>query len=212
MKKILIITCMIILTLPLVGHAKNTYTVTITNLTRGQPITPPVIAVHKKGVHFFTTGEKASPGLVELAEDGRTEIISAELSRNKRVTDILIGGSVIMPGEHETFTIRSNRIHFVSIGAMLGKTNDAFVAKKSISLNLSRNEIKKYKLHVFDSGSEINNELAYYIPGFGNAGVRTQKNEGFVHPHPGIFGIADLNVFSEAFASVAAKVVIKRID
>lgn len=38
----------------------RTYEVTITNLTTGQPLTPPVVATHKKPAEIFEVGEAAS--------------------------------------------------------------------------------------------------------------------------------------------------------
>ena len=42
---------------------------TITNLTRGQVITPPMVIVHNGYFRHFVTGEPAIPELATLAED-----------------------------------------------------------------------------------------------------------------------------------------------
>jgi len=46
--------------------------VTITNLTRGQIITPPVVIVHNEKFLLFVPGEPAIHELAALAEDGDT--------------------------------------------------------------------------------------------------------------------------------------------
>src|SRR5918999_2461253 len=47
------------------GSGPTTYEVTITNLTSGQPLTPPVLATHRRPVHLFHVG---SPSPFELKE------------------------------------------------------------------------------------------------------------------------------------------------
>ncbi|MGH2547258.1 MAG: spondin domain-containing protein, partial [Actinomycetota bacterium] len=42
------------------GQPLRTYEVTITNLTSGQPLTPPVVATHNGGLHVFEVGEPAT--------------------------------------------------------------------------------------------------------------------------------------------------------
>ena len=60
--------------------ASATYTVTITNLTTGQPFTPPLAATHRKPVSMFTVGEPASFGLKEIAENGNLEPMAERLA------------------------------------------------------------------------------------------------------------------------------------
>ncbi|MFV1989559.1 MAG: spondin domain-containing protein, partial [Acidimicrobiales bacterium] len=48
----------------------RTYEVTITNLTEGQPFTPPLVAVTDKRVRLFKVGRAASPEIREIAENG----------------------------------------------------------------------------------------------------------------------------------------------
>lgn len=51
------------------GEAKR-YSVTITNVTGGQIITPPVLFSHSKDFHLFKLGMKASNELATQAETG----------------------------------------------------------------------------------------------------------------------------------------------
>jgi hypothetical protein len=66
------------------GGAK--FEVTITNLTRGQTISRPVVATHTRNlVPLFTLGSPASPELVAVAEDANTEPLVARLSAGPSV-------------------------------------------------------------------------------------------------------------------------------
>jgi hypothetical protein len=48
----------------------RTYRVTLTNLTRGQPFSPPVAATHRAGLHMFEVGHLATDQLAAIAQDG----------------------------------------------------------------------------------------------------------------------------------------------
>ena len=49
---------------------QRVYRVTITNVTKGQIFSPPLLATHEAGFGLFTPGTAASPALAKLAEDG----------------------------------------------------------------------------------------------------------------------------------------------
>jgi len=55
------------------------YEVTITNITRGQILSPPIVISHNKDFQLFSLGGPATPGLAELAEDGMTTTLETEL-------------------------------------------------------------------------------------------------------------------------------------
>ena len=71
---------------PAAASAPNTrtYTVTITNLTDGQPFTPPLVATHKRPADFFNVGEAASFGIKEIAENGNLAPLMGDLLANKQ--------------------------------------------------------------------------------------------------------------------------------
>jgi hypothetical protein len=48
----------------------RTYRVTLTNLTAGQPFSPPVAATHRPGLHMFQVGHLATDQLAAIAQDG----------------------------------------------------------------------------------------------------------------------------------------------
>ncbi|MFQ5552270.1 MAG: spondin domain-containing protein, partial [Thermoplasmata archaeon] len=61
------------------GRKVGVFEVTISNLTSGQPFTPPVLATHKKSTDVFTVGEPASLGIKEIAENGNNGPLLASL-------------------------------------------------------------------------------------------------------------------------------------
>ncbi len=62
----------------------NEYKITIVNLTKGQPITPPLVAVHTQDSQIFHLGQEASSGLKELSQDGGTSKLRNELRANSK--------------------------------------------------------------------------------------------------------------------------------
>jgi hypothetical protein len=57
------------------------YRVTVTNLTKGQPLTPPLYIVSHSSFSLFELGMPASEGLKALAEFFRIVDVSTETSR-----------------------------------------------------------------------------------------------------------------------------------
>ena len=73
------------------------YEVTITNLTPGQPITPPLLVTHSNNGGFFTVGEMASNGIQQLAENGNSEPLVKMLQGKSGVLDIVQGTAPLVP-------------------------------------------------------------------------------------------------------------------
>lgn len=186
------------------------YEVTIKNLTKGQPLTPAAIIVHDGSFKLFKLGSAASKGLYMLAEDGKIAELQREVEDINFSLATLTG--LTLPGKSNSTMIEAKTMDTISVASMLAKTNDAFASSRtSFSLHLKKGQSYSRLLHVFDAGSEINNELQAFIPAYGNAGVRTDSGEGFVSFHPGFQGIGDSDLESVAFAPQAAKITIKRI-
>ncbi|MDX1644426.1 MAG: spondin domain-containing protein [Thermoanaerobaculia bacterium] len=166
--------------------------VTITNLTYGQIISPPVVVSHDKTFQLFAPGQPASAGLSALAEDALTGVLTDELAAHPGVFDFEVAAGGIPPGATRTVEIEINGTHrWISLAGMLVTTNDAFAAVRG--LRTERRPNMTYA-EAWDAGSVENNEDCDFIPGppCGNAGVRTAMSEGFVHIHRGIHGIDDL--------------------
>jgi hypothetical protein len=177
------------------SHGGNTYAVTITNLTRGQVFSPPIVISHKKVFNLFTLGDPASDQIYPLAEDGDTVPLVAHISGLRSVLDYTVADGNLFPGDSVTLEVKTRRhFRYLSVAAMLVTTNDAFFAVRGLRVpGWGRTQVEA---NVYDAGSEANSESCGYIPGppCGNGGVRdTEKAEGYIHVHAGIHGIADLD-------------------
>jgi len=172
---------------------------------------PPLFAVHGHHVELFSLGEEASQGLKELSQDGPTAILEAELA-DKGVKTYVHDG-LILPGQTGVMWVTTYGENFGSAAAMLARTNDAFIGARKIPLAMYWGKKQTVLLRVYDSGAEEINESYDYIPAppCNNPGEEGGTPEGFVHFHPGIFGIADLDVLRDSWGAYAAKMVIERV-
>jgi len=188
------------------------YEVTITNLTPGQPITPPLLVTHTEDVGFFTVGETASNGIQQLAENGNAEPLVEMLQGKAGILDIVQGTVPLIPANNpgntdfshsETFVVSSegNR-KYLSFASMLICTNDGFAGIDSVKL--PKNQMTVYA-EAYDARTEMNTEdfVDMVPPCQGLIGVSSDDKgtgtsnsaiaeEGVIIPHPGIFGGDDL--------------------
>ena len=187
------------------------YQVTVLNLTKGQPLTPPVVVLHKRNSRLVQLGNPASAGLAELAQDGATASLKAEFDANTSVVSTAVGNGVIMPGEKSEIVIETRSQHHLSISvfSMLARTNDAFIKSKIEYLYSGNTQLAR----VYDAGVEQNTEDCAHIPAppCGNHNVGTDGGEGFVRPHEGLHLSRDLNGQRDTFANVAAQVTLKNL-
>ena len=192
------------------------FEVTVTNLTRGQIISPPVVATHTDKLDpLFMLGEPASDELAAVAEDAINGPLVTDLENDKNVKDVQIisnKGGPIMPGESASIVVDTGRkSRNVTVVGMLVTTNDAFFALNSVRGPKRGSET--YYSPAYDAGSEANNEDCDFIPGppCGNPGVHTEGAEGYVHIHAGIHGIADLVPADHDWRNPVAKITIRRL-
>ncbi len=168
----------------------KTFDVTITNLTKGQIISPPVVAAHDPDIAIFQVGAAAADELAALAEDAAADGLIALLESVG--ADVEQAGSGIPPGGRVTIRIEATGVNrVISAVGMLVTTNDAFFGLNSVR---PRGRSTTFRVPAYDAGSEANNEDCAFIPGppCGNAGVRDSDDaEGFVHIHNGVHGIAE---------------------
>ncbi|NQZ57418.1 MAG: hypothetical protein HRT88_08110 [Lentisphaeraceae bacterium] len=196
------------------------YEVTITNLTNGQPLTPPALIVHNKKFKLFELGGVARDGLKTLAKIGNPMPLLMELESDGNVFSTSAGGMLIFPGEFDTFQIMAHSKSRLSIATMLAATNDAFTGVRGVSLRFSKRRGMTVFAKVYDAGAEENDENSDNIPAFfedPDEVMGTKTDEGFVHYHPGILGLGELPdnelVFmNHGFATIGAmKVTIRRV-
>lgn len=194
---------------------KTTYQVTITNLTYGQPIAPLLAATHRSGISFFKAGETPLPELAPLAEAGNGNPMAALLLTKPGYGDARVGTNGTSPGKTTTMTVTAPPgIHHVSFGAMLGNTNDGFIAVRDVELPKGKQTVTYYA-DGYDAGTETNNELCSTVPGPACGGVALSPEdtgEGFVHIHRGIHGIGELDPAIHDWRNPVAQITIKRMN
>ena len=208
------------------------YEVTITNLTPGQPITPPLLVTHAKDAGFFTVGEVASAEIKQLAENGNSEPLATMLEGKNGIVDIVQGTTPLVPANDpgetglaysETFQISSEgKSRYLSFASMLVCTNDGFAGIDSVRLPYY-GEKTIYAMG-YDARTEMNTEdFADMVPPCqGAIGISSddegtgQSNpeiseDGIIIPHPGIFGGEDLLEKVHSWENPAVKIDIKRM-
>lgn len=170
------------------SNQTRTYKVSLKNLTLAQPLAPAGIIVQNSSTSFkaFEIGETASVGLETLAEGGNPQILLDEADNvDVLYTNILNGPTTPGSSNELTFTVDNEDLR-LSIASMLIKTNDAFVGIKDIDLNFTGT--KTFSLNVYDSGTELNDELATTLPGLGGEGFNSLRSDSndFVTAHTGV--------------------------
>ncbi len=194
------------------------FEVTVTNITRGQVLSPPVVATHSARLEpLFVEGEPASSELAAIAEDAVNDGLIERLDADpavKSVGVIKTEGGPIPPGKSASIVIEADRMaRFVSLVGMLVTTNDAFFALKGVEGPAYGTET--YFSPAYDAGTEENNEKCEFIPGppCGKAGVRAVEGaEGYVHIHAGIHGEGDLVPAQHDWRNPVAEVTIRRVQ
>ncbi len=191
-----------------------TYKITVTNLTPGQPIAPVMAATHRPGISFFKPGDAPAPELANLAEAGDGNPMAAKLNTLPGYSDAEVGASGTGPGETTTMTVKAhNGRDHLSLGAMLGNTNDAFIALRDVELPKGRDAVV-YMADGYDAGTETNDESCGTVPGPACGGVALSpgdSGEGFVYIHNGIHGIGGLNPALYDWRNPAARIEIQRM-
>lgn len=195
------------------------YEVTVTNLTRGQIMSPLVAATHNRDYQLFQRGAPASAGLAAVAQDADNTILVNELQSSTTVFDVVEASAGIPPGGSETIVIHSRgNKRWLSLVSMMVSTNDGFIALNGVRLP-RRKEAVTHIVPAYDAGSEDNNESCEYIPGppCGNAFKESGLGgEGYVHIHAGIHSQGDpaveLDAATHDWRNPVASIRIRRID
>jgi len=190
------------------------YAVTITNLTKGQSFTPILAASTLKGNIIFNTGSPASDELEIIAEGGNNQPLADSLISSGHALETVSSAGLLGPGKSVTLEVKmSEKFRFVSVAAMLVPTNDGFIAANSIRGPKKKGRsVTKYS-SVYDSGTEVNDELCVNMPGpfCAGEGFNPAGGEGFVHINIGMHDIGDIASSQFDWRNPAAKIVVKRI-
>ncbi len=206
----------------------RTYEVTIENLTGGQWLTPPLIATHQGGEDVFDVGRPASFGVRQVAENGNLAPLQQALENDDHVSAVVVAAAgtppPLGPGQRVTVTIDAQPgARFLSFVSMLICTNDGFTGLDSFRLPSSVGEAVVLDTDAYDAGSEINTEdfadlvppcpvltgVSSSVPGTGTSDPALAEN-GVIHMHPGIAGIADLLPGLHGFSNPVGRIAITR--
>ncbi len=200
--------------IPAQATTRLLYQVTITNLTGGQPLTPPVLAVHRRPVDIFRVGHPASLGVQEIAENGNPGPLVDALEDDPQVVSVVAGSAPIVPTERTDETGFSDSLTFeidggpgakyLSWESMLICTNDGFTGVSGLRLPAASGDVVTVHTLGYDAGTEVNTEnFADIVPPCqgligvtGDPGTGTTNpalaEGGVIHMHEGIQGNGDL--------------------
>lgn len=195
------------------GGGARRYAVTVTNITRGQILSPPAVIAHNDGYKLFSLGAPSTVELATLAERGSPVDLINAASASRSVYQAVAGGGGIPPGASMTIEIdTTGKFAQISVATMLITTNDAFAAVRGVAA--PRRGSVTVEAEAYDSGSESNSENCAYIPGppCGNDAHDPAPGEGFVHVHAGIHGGAGLNPAMHDWRNPVAQIEIRRIN
>ena len=198
------------------ANRADTFEVTFTDLTSGQPLTPAVAATHRGRNELFRVGDRASFGLKEIAENGNNAPMLSRLESDRDVSDFLEapGGPLVpagtpgdaMFGQSTTFTITADRgARRLSLASMLICTNDGFTGVNSLRLPKRTGSSVTVETMAYDAGTEANTEdfadmvppcqaligVSSGEPGTGQSDPALAQNDVIRH-HTGITGRRDL--------------------
>ena len=210
-----------------------TYRVTLTNLTHGQPLSPPVAATHRPSLHIFRVGGFASAELEAIAEAGNEVLMFNALNAAERVTQAVDVGRPLTPHgrvvgsftDTVTFEIQARPGDRFSLATMLICTNDGFTGVNGV--RLPRHGASHYYLNGYDAGTEQNTELSRDIvdpcSALGPAPLNGDPNgnedaavdstpQRRIRHHPNIQGNGDLTHELHGWYDPVAVLVIERVS
>jgi hypothetical protein len=212
------------------------YRVTLTNLTAGQPFSPPVAATHRPGLHMFEVGQQATDQLAAIAQDGNEAPMFNVFNGANGVTQTVDVGRPLTPHgrvvgsftDTLTFEIMARRGDRLSFATMLICTNDGFLGLDGA--RLPDDDAHTFSLVGWDAGRENNTERQQdlvepcsalgpvVLPGVhpspnhdSGPGLTTTPPEP-IHLHPGITGVGDLTLALHNWRNPVARVTISRLE
>ena len=223
----------LILLVPAMAHGDGgkTYRVTITNLTAGQPFSPPVLVTHSKRTRIFAVASPASEGIQAIAENGNNGPLLEALANDVHVHQVVEGMAPLVPANDPgntgfptsvTFKITAHgQARFLSVAGMLICTNDGFTGLDSVSLPRHRKTVYSAG---YDARTEANTEdfadivppcqgligVSSDDPGTGTSNPALAE-DGVIIPHAGIHGGVDLLPEVHGWGDPVAKIEIERV-
>lgn len=168
------------------------YDISVTNVTAGQALSPPVALLHDPAFSAWRIGSAASLGLERLAEGGASADFVAELPM---VYAVHSASKSLLPGQRLQMTLSADAHHSpaLTLAAMLVQTNDGFTGVTAWSLaQLAPGESVTKLMPVYDAGTEMNSETQNSVPGVGGEGFNPERDDiGALAMHPGTVTASD---------------------
>lgn len=212
----------------------NEFRVTVTNLTHGQPFTPPAVALHEPTVEVFSVGEAANELVMQLAENGNLDPLLTLVGETPEIRAAGVGDAPLVPRDdpgdtghpyYASFTLSADEsaTHLTFL-SMLIATNDGFVGVDTVELPEAVNESKTLHANGYDAGTEQNTERFDDMVPPAQSLISGNEAEGgtaesdpeiaedeVIRPHPGISGDADLQAETYGWDDPAAAVHVEKI-
>ena len=134
--------------------------------------------VHGSGVTFWRAGERASPGVEGVAEEGFTGTFRSEVARSPHTRSVIRQGVAGGGTGSATFTIDVTRTHpLVTLLSMIGPSPDWFVGVSGVSLLDGADEWREshvVDLFPYDAGTEEGDDFSLANPDTSPQGVITR--------------------------------------
>ncbi|AZZ99123.1 spondin domain-containing protein [Pseudoalteromonas sp. R3] len=167
-------------------------TITATNLTYAQPLSPIAVALHQEG-QFWQVGEPASNALEVLAEGGdNSDLLALGVVQSKASAT-----APLPPGQKAQLTLTHDSLdgQKLSLISMMVNTNDGFTGLNALDVSaMTVGQTMTFTTHAYDAGTEANTEAQGTIPGpaDGGAGFSADREAlNKVAMHPGVVGMDD---------------------
>ncbi len=193
--------------------AGTTYTITVTNLTGGQPLSPPIVVFHTSDAMVWQAGQPASAGVQSIAETGDADPLAAALGGAMGVSAIGRFDAPILPGASASIDVEAPEGSLVSVVSMLVCTNDGFTGVTGGALSMSGSTV--FEAMAYDAGTEMNTELTTdIVDPCGAAGPVAHDPDGNdrtgtsdpISAHPGITGSGDLSASEHGWTGTTARI------
>ena len=172
----------------------RSFTVTVSNLTANQPLSPVATLQHASNFTAWMAGKPASVALEKIAEGGDASDFDATDGVIARVS----GDAPIGPGASGNIelTINADDLANLAVITMLVNTNDAFTGVQGVNLSaMAVNDRMSYRTHAYDAGTEANSEAKGTMPGPADGGegfnASREGDVDRVHIHPGVISMDD---------------------
>jgi hypothetical protein len=205
----------------------RTYRVSMTNMSAGQLLSPPLLASHSVNTAVFAAGEPATEAVRTVAETGGNAQLAEALRGDPEVFQVVAADMPIHrvggpgPSTLEATIASQGPADRLSIVMMLGCTNDGITGIDSLRLSRDFAPVT-YWVGGFDAGTEENTQRWADMPDGCNAlgpvaiaadgaNGHPATSNGVVKMHPGITATGDLTQ-AHAWADPVLKIVVQRVE